>query len=261
MPAKAIRMMKNYLQFSQLRKETRDTNRLDLSTIEWFYPTLLLPIGLFIKQNQYIDIVYPNDSKVLNYFNIIANNDNASVNKSYIPIIKIPKNARELDTNELNRFAKNCGGKTPLQYFIGELITNIYEHSDFSTAYVMAQEYPKLGFIEFCIVDNGISIPKSYENIGIVLENDKVALEYALEGKSTKFIEGRGHGLRSSISLLTSGMDGKLLIISRKGGVCANREGVRSFNIDEKDIYEGTLISINVPFQERRLNLYDYLPT
>ena len=83
MPAKAIRMMKNYLQFSQLRKETRDTNRLDLSTIEWFYPTLLLPIGLFIKQNQYIDIVYPNDSKVLNYFNIIANNDNASVNKSY----------------------------------------------------------------------------------------------------------------------------------------------------------------------------------
>lgn len=161
----------------------------------------------------------------------------------------------------MNRFAKNCGGKTPLQYFIGELITNIYEHSDFSTAYVMAQEYPKLGFIEFCIVDNGISIPKSYENIGIVLENDKVALEYALEGKSTKFIEGRGHGLRSSISLLTSGMDGKLLIISRKGGVCANREGVRSFNIDEKDIYEGTLISINVPFQERRLNLYDYLPT
>ena len=254
------RMWMDYHQFSQLRSEARATNKLDLSTIAWFYPTLLLPLGLYIRQNRDIEVVSPNDPGVSNYFDIITKTNEADVNKSYIPIIKIPRNIHELDTNKLNCFAENCGGKTPLQYFIGELITNIYEHSSFSTAYVMAQRYLKRGFIEFCIIDNGISIPKSYEAAGIALENDKAALDYALEGKSTKNIEGRGHGLRSSISLLTSGMNGACLIISRRGGLRANRESSHSFDINEKHIYEGTLICIDVPFQEKGLNLYDYLP-
>lgn len=253
-------MLRNYLRFSQLRSQANTTNKLDLSTITWFYPTLLLPLGLFIKQNHDIEVVLPVDPYTNNYFNIIMEKGEANRAKSYIPIIKIPETIAESHTilNELNPYAaKDCGGTTALQYFIGELVDNIYQHSRFSTAYVMAQKYPRLGFLEFCVIDNGISIPQSYENAGRCIEYDRVALDYALDGKSTKNSDERGTGLPNSVKLLTSRMNGACLIISRLGCLCANRMEKDTFDINEKDIYQGTLISIKVPFQRTEVNIYE----
>ncbi|VVB65209.1 Uncharacterised protein [uncultured archaeon] len=255
-------LIEDYYKFNLFKSGAAKTNELDLSTTTWFYPMLLLLLGIFIKQNPDINVIPPRNPSVSNYFDIITKSDEADVNKSYIPIIKVPENSRKLDTQKLNRYATYCGGTTTLQYLIGELTTNIYEHSSFSTAYIMGQKYYSRGFLEFCIVDNGVSIPKSYEIAGMTLENDKIALDYVLKGISTKkeYKDGeRGHGLRSSIDL-TTGIGGTCLIISRNGGLSATPEKTNTFTLDGENIYEGTLISIDVPFQESEVNIYDHLP-
>lgn len=250
-----------YFEFTQLRAKALATGKLDLSSIRWFYPTLLLPLGVFIKQNKGIILIPPRDKRVSNYFVIITGNDGTSKSGSYLPIIEIPKteSGLEAELGRLNSYASDCGGTNALQYFIGELVDNIYQHSQFSTAFITAQKYPKLGFLEFCIVDNGISIPQSYEDNRIPIENDRVAMDYALRGISTKKDKERGSGLRTSIKLLTSGMSGTCLIISRGGGLGANRSEVSTFGLDGENIYRGTLISINVPLQKKEVNIYDYI--
>ena len=250
----------DYFKFTQLRSEAIAARTLDLSTINWFFPTLLLPLGVFIKQNKGIALIPPGDKKVSNYFNIITRNKTPGKGWSYLPIIEIPKTGSGAELDRLNSYASDCGGTTALQYFIGELVDNIYQHSRFSTAYITAQKYQKLGFVEFCIVDNGISIPQSYEDNEIEIESDKVALDYALKGISTKKDKERGCGLRTSIKLLTQGMNGTCLIVSRRAGLGANNlEGTDTFNLDEEDIYYGTLISISVPLQRETVEIYPFI--
>jgi hypothetical protein len=250
----------DYIEFTQLRSTALATGELDLSAIKWFYPTLLLLLGVFIKQNKGIALIPPGDKRVSNYFDIITRNNNTGKKGSYLPIIEIPKTGSGAELERLNSYASDCGGTTALQYFIGELVDNIYQHSQFSTAYITAQKYPKLGFLEFCIVDNGISIPQSYEDNGILIESDKVALDYALKGISTKKDKERGCGLRTSIRLLTFGMNGTCLIVSRRAGLGANKpDGVSTFDLNKEDIYQGTLISINVPFQRKKVEIYGYI--
>ncbi|HUS76226.1 MAG TPA: ATP-binding protein [Methanothrix sp.] len=251
-----------YSKFTQLRSNAIATRELDLSAIKWFYPTLLLPLGVFIKQNKGIALIPPKDKRVSDYFDIITRNNNSGKKGSYLPIIEIPKagSGSTAELERLNSYASDCGGTTALQYFIGELVDNIYQHSQFSTAYITAQKYPKLGFLEFCIVDNGISIPQSYEDNGILIESDKVALDYALKGISTKKDKERGCGLRTSIKLLTSAMNGTCLIVSRRAGLGANKpEGTFTFDLNEEDIYYGTLISISLPFQRETVEIYGYI--
>lgn len=252
----------DYIEFTQLRSKALATRKLDLSAIKWFYPTLLLLLGVFIKQNKGITLIPPEDKRVSNYFDIITRNNNTGKKGSYLPIIAVPKtgSGSEAELERLNSYASDCGGTTALQYFIGELVDNIYQHSQFSTAYITAQKYPKLGFLEFCIVDNGISIPQSYEDNGILIESDKVALDYALKGISTKKDKERGCGLRTSIKLLTSGMNGTCLIISRRAVLGANKlDGASTFDLDEENIYHGTLISISVPLQREKVEIYRYI--
>lgn len=251
-------LFNDYIKFSRLRSDALVTKKLDLSGVDWFYPTLLLPLGIFKIYNQDIEVILPKDLNVANYFKIVTESGETTGNKSYIPIIKLPEAQEEAEVklSELNFFAASeCGGINTLQYFIGELSENIYEHSSFSTAYVMAQKYPTMRFLEFCIIDNGISIPQSYERVGISIENDKAALDNALNGISTKPMKERGFGLRSSIKVLTSKLGGTCLIVSRKGCLRAFDGEKDTFNIDEKDIYPGTLISIMVPFQKGKVDI------
>jgi hypothetical protein len=248
-------LFNDYLKFSRLRSEALATKKLDLSDVAWFYPTLLLPLGIFKRDHHDIQVIPPRDYNVSNYFRIITESSETTGNRSYIPIIKLPEVKRKAEEKlrELNYFAASeCGGINALQFFIGELTENIYEHSGFSTAYVMAQKYPTMRFLEFCIVDDGITIPGSYEKAGIPAESDKVAIDNALKGRSTKLLEvgERGFGLSSSIEELTKDLGGICLIVSRKGGLRATNGENDTFNIEEKHNYTGTLISIMVPFQK-----------
>ncbi|MHA1359121.1 MAG: hypothetical protein ACTSRC_13445 [Candidatus Helarchaeota archaeon] len=251
---------KEYLNYCQLKEIALNTGNLDLSDIEWFFPTCLLPLGIFIKENQEIHVISPTRPEVSNYINIIMKGKIDSSKKSYIPIIEIPPDVK-LREKILEPLISNqnayVGGQNAFSYFIGELIDNIYEHSKFSIAYVMAQRYNKMKFTEVCIIDNGISIPGSYKNKGYKFNDIEALKEAVLKGLSTKSDE-RGYGLRTTLNLLTNGLEANCLIISGSASLIANKDNNKFHDI-EKSIFNGTLISVRIPYKLSKVNIYEYI--
>ena len=250
-----------YLEFCQLRNNALSTGEMDLSGIGWFYPTNLLPLGIFIKEKRDISVIPPTDPDVLNYYNIITKGEQKhSHGRSYIPIVEIPPNyhQKEKMLDPLYSFENgHVGGHTAFSYFIGELVDNVYQHSRFSTAYIMAQKYRR--FTEVGIIDNGISIPGAFENAGFEFDDPK-ALSEAINGLSTKTPDTeRGFGLKSTLKLLTGGLKGECLIISREGGLIATEKEKTLYKMDNNYTFNGTLICVNVPYTHSEVKIYDYI--
>ena len=233
---------------------------MDLSGIDWFYPTGLLPLGIFIKEQQDISVIPPTAPNVLKYYNIITRGKKKfSSGRSYIPIVQIPPNdyQREKMLEPLYTFENgHVGGHSVFSYFISELVDNVYQHSRFSTAYIMAQKYAKS--TEVGIIDNGISIPGAFENAWFEF-NDFKALSEAINGRSTKSGEGRGFGLKTSLNIFTDALHGECLIISRRGGLIATEEKKTIYDMHNYYIFDGTLICARVPHIKGEVNIYDYI--
>ena len=251
---------RKYLEFCELRNHAISMGGMDLSDIKWFYPTTLLPLGIFIKEQQNISVITPIDPNVLNYYNIITKGERGySPGRSYIPIVQIPPNdhQREKMLEPLYTFENgHVGGHNAFSYFISELVDNVYQHSKFSTAYIMAQKYAK--FTEVGIIDNGISIPRAFENAGFAFDDTK-ALSEAINGLSTKPDAGRGFGLKTSLKLLTKGLRGECLIISGGGGLIATDVEKTFYKMHDYYTFGGTLICASVPYTYSRVNIYDYI--
>ncbi len=108
-------------------------------------------------------------------------------------------------------------------------------------------------------MDNGITIPGAFKEAGFEFD-DPIALSEAIKGLSTKHDKERGFGLISSINLLTKGLDGECLVVSRKGGFIAKGEDKQTlYNMGKYYALNGTLISIRVPYTTKTVNIYDYL--
>ena len=249
---------KEYLKYCNLKEIALNTKTLDLSNISWFFPTFLLPLGIFIKEHKEINVIPPTNIEVSKYFNAIMEDKIDSVKRSYIPIIEILPNKKLIEKN-LDSIISNAlkGIQNAIGYFIGELIDNIYEHSKFSKAYIMTQKYKKKKFTEIGIIDNGISISGSYEAFGFNF-NDKQALEEAIKGLSTKS-DDRGYGLSSSLTLLTKGLKANCLIISKGAGLIANENSTTFYKMKKNNIIRGTLISTRFLNNNREVNIYDYI--
>ena len=52
-------LVREYLKFCELRNDALHTKKMDLSNIDWFYPTNLLPLCIFIKTNRDISAIPP----------------------------------------------------------------------------------------------------------------------------------------------------------------------------------------------------------
>ena len=249
---------KEYLKYCNLKEIALNTKTLDLSNISWFFPTCLLPLGIFIKEHKEIHVIPPIDIEVSKYFNIIMKDKIDSAKRSYIPIVEILPNKKLIEKN-LDSLISNIhkGIQNAFGYFIGELIDNIYEHSKFSKAYIMAQKFKQKKFTEIGIIDNGISISGSYEAHGFNF-NDIQALEEAIKGLSTKS-DDRGYGLSSSLSLLTKGLKADCLIISRGAGLIANKDSTIFYKMKKNNVFSGTLISTRFHNNIREVNIYEYI--
>lgn len=249
-----------YLKYCDLKKNALTTKSLDLSTLSWVFPTFLLPLGIFIKEHSEIDVIPPMDNDVLKYVNIMMKGKIDSIKRSYIPIVEILPN-RTLIEKKLDSLIINLKihkrSQNAFSYFIGELIDNIYEHSKFSSAYIMAQKYKHRNFTEIGIIDNGISIPGSYESNGYNF-NDIEALEQALKGLSTKDYE-RGYGLRTSLDILIKGFEAECLIISKGAGLILNKNNSSYIKLEQNYIFKGTLISTRLYNINREVNVYEYI--
>lgn len=251
-----------YKKYYESIKKSREGDFIDLSSVNWFYPTFLLPLGIFMNQNPKTQYNHPNDPDIAKYFDIMLNESNTENfgTKNYIPLIKLPQD-KEMRDEILHLFLEQktqVGGKDAFFYIISELSDNIFQHSDFSTAFIMAQQYPKKEFTEIAIIDNGISIPGSYEKKKYNF-TDVQALEEAMKGLSTKNTVERGYGLRTTIKLLREGLNAECLIISRNAKLTYNTNQEKLEISESSYNQKGTLISTRIPLQDKDIDIYDYV--
>jgi len=151
------------------------------------------------------------------------------------------------------------GGEAAFKYILNELVDNIYEHSKFTEAFVMAQTYPKIKFIEICFFDNGITIPGSFNKTGKRVD-DTTAIAEAINGESTKPGTERGYGLGSSIQLATKGLNGQVLIVSAGAAIQFNEcQTPTVFDLTEQKRLNGTLVSVKIPFTDEQVDIYPYV--
>lgn len=259
-------LLQEYIKFCNIREKAKRTNIINLSSCSWFYPTSLLPLANLLKENKgSMKCVPPINNNVNTYISTIMKG-HYSRGSTYMPITHLPKdgNLQEDAINDLQSLydgGKDYGGANCFIFLIGELIGNIYEHSEFSNASMMAQIYKRKKFVEITILDDGISIPGCFEKYGTVIPSDYDAILSAINGKiSTKTEdEPRGYGLRSSVKLYVDGVGAQLLLVSRNGALYKNRYNEIVYNTGGANQLIGTMISIRTPYPVPQVSIYDYI--
>jgi len=93
-------VLNNYLLFCNYREECLKTKFLNLRDCKWIYPTTLLPLGIFIKENKAkFEYKAPLDHNVSNYIALVTGELKIeySEKKSYLPVVALPKDQNKSD--------------------------------------------------------------------------------------------------------------------------------------------------------------------
>ena len=185
---------------------------------------------------------------------------------SYLAPVKLPPSASECEVvleglyslQTKSKFVQN--NQMAFKYTIAELVDNIYEHSEFHYAYVMAQKYPQGRYIELCFFDDGISIPGSFEKIGRHYDSGAHtgAIMDAIRGASTKPEVGRGYGLSTNVEMFRD-IGGEVLIVSGNGAIYLDKGSIVPYMLNMTSRMDGTLISLRVQDRPRIVKLYEYV--
>ncbi len=128
-----------------------------------------------------------------------------------------------------------------------EMLTNIYKHSEFNNAYILCQKYPKANKLDICMIDDGVTIPGSFENYNVTFINDTEAIFDAINGKTTdkEHYQLHGRGLNTTASIASLGFGEEMLIASRNGVCTVNPKGVKLW-YKNMPIIHGTFITVRV---------------
>jgi hypothetical protein len=258
-------MLDHYLDYANVQSNFTKTGVVDLSHLRWIFPTTLLPsIGL-LANNPSSKYRPPQDIKAASYIETMLEKgrDYCPGPGSYVPITSLPEDERKLDPvlaqiYWLNNDGREYGGITAFKYLVGELVTNIYEHSDFGHAFVMAQKYPAKGFVDISFFDDGITIPGSLTRAGLIFENDVEFIAEAVNGLSSKKLKERGYGLTTNVRICTEGLGARILIVSGNGVLHFEEGEQKAYILRDEYKLSGTSITIRVPYPAKEVDIYAY---
>jgi hypothetical protein len=260
-------LINDYVKFCKYRKTCVEEGLLDLSDENFLYPTTIVPLVSHINEERVSPIILPRDEAVASYLQIVTNGSRFRLsrvfNKSYIPLVGLPRteeNREEILQGifDLHDHGEQCGGQNAFKYLIQEISDNIYQHSEFTNALVMAQKYSTMGFMDICLFDDGITINGCFKKHKIYYIDDCQAIVEAVNGVSTK--EGqRGYGLNTTMRIFTQGVKGEILIVSGKGLLSYRSDNEQTELLDSESVLKGTLVSVRIPYPSPEVNIYDYL--
>lgn len=255
-------VLQSYLTFCEIRRRYRRTGRLEIFA-DFVFPATLLPLAVLVAHCK--KTVHASNPAVQGYVDWIMRADAPLVGGTYVPFVRLPEDPKEYlgVLKHLEDLSKTTqvfsGNKDAYHYLLSELVDNIYEHARASRAYVMAQRYPKKELIEASFMDDGMTIPKSLEvGTGTTYPAARAheAILDALNGKSAKGGGERGYELRTSVRIVNA-LDGEVLIVSGRGAVVAGKQGrVSVYSLSSQNELDGTLVSIQLPYSDKRINLY-----
>lgn len=221
---------------------------------------------IYLSENN-IPIIKPEKKDVWRYVETILKKKMSDVSgKSYLPLITLPKKEEECaevlehlyQLNSVNKII--CNNEDAYKYLISEMVDNIYQHSEFNLACVMAQNYPYKGYNDIVFLDNGITIPGSFMNYGFLYKkkNQYQAIIDALNGLSTKDDPQRGYGLSSSTKIFLE-LGGEIFIVSGYGAIYLSKTKNINFNLQKHNMLDGTLVSIRVKDTDEKIDIYQFL--
>lgn len=164
-------LVEDYLKYVDYKNNFKQTGIIDLSETAFVYPTTLLPLGELVHNNQG-QYVPPTSPNVASYVEIIINPNSLNSSHTYTPIVELPANSEDADEPlnkifAMQRGPAEFGGESAFKYLVSELVDNIYQHSNFTRASFMGQRYDKLGFIDLSFYDNGVTIPRTFQEKGL----------------------------------------------------------------------------------------------
>lgn len=156
--------------------------------------------------------------------------------------------------------------KQAMSYFISELICNVEQHAGVEQGYGMVHYSSNNNRLLVGIADGGISIYGSYvraqKYLTEVGDSDAQALYLAQNGYSTKNLpnaENRGYGISSNSRMIVEGLGGSFAILSGNALFYHSAQGKRIFALPEDFVWPGTLVLADIPIEERKFSLYDYI--
>ena len=243
-----IRIMENH--------DIYNDNIINIDNCSFLTPTSVLPLVSFIY-NYAKSIKKHKNPKVNDYLHkVLGIKKHTTTTFPFRWLDEKTDNSEELTKEIINIIKSPKDNINSLKYIFHEVITNVYDHSEFNKGFVIGQYYPKLNVTDYCFMDNGISIPGSFKRANIPFKNDCDAIIQAANGMSTKdkgeFI-GRGTGLNTIINIVTQS-NGNVLIATGYTIIEFTNQKVYAKKIPEEYI-KGTLVSLRVP--NKLLNVYD----
>lgn len=258
----------------EIAYEKREKIILDFSYLDWILPCSAILISNkileFISKNIEIQIKFPKNQKVVDYLTDIGfPGGNKEGSETYVPISHFSRKENEPNqiNQEVNKLFKKIEGRIPYEFgdsvkiILSELSDNIDIHSQYSYASLMAQYYPTKRWLDISVHDNGISIPKNFDIHKISYRTDSHAIMQALAGEiSTKKDEiMRGFGLKSCRRISTEGMNGILLVVSRKGILLFQTGKDTCFHDLSDCSLKGTSLYFRINYPNERINVYEYV--
>jgi len=234
----------------------------DLSSINWVSPLVITPIALYCKKYKCSFTVPAYDQRVCSYLKAINfpsgvdTIDEFQKYKSYLPIGNLTRESGEKMQDHLadqvyKVLPNNVTSRTSILLPIIELINNIFDHSKEENGLIFAQFYPSKGYLDICIVDDGVGLSETYKLIGEKY-NSVDALKAAINGRSTKLDEIvagniRGSGLRTSIGLTTKGFEGEFVLASGNAIYIKNSSNKGKIYKSEKNLWKGVIAFYRIP--------------
>lgn len=241
----------------------------DFSLITWVNPLLVLPIGAHL---QTAGGTYLSSSAISTYLSAIQFPHGVrTVNaiqqaKSYIPIgvLRRQENVgRERLESAFLQLLFNVIGHIPgsqnaIYYPISELTTNIFDHSQSDTGWLLAQWYPNKKFLDLCIVDHGRGLAATYkEELGLTL-TDEDAIRQALQGVSTKKEKERGYGVRTSKKVVCEALGGSFTLISGSAALLVEQRTEKMVRLPQFN-WPGVIIGYRIPQPSGPIDITPYL--
>ena len=191
---------------------------------------------------------------------------------SYIPIVNFAAGQNIDDKEAISSVVENIlirqlniqsNVATGLKYMVEEMLDNITEHSESERGYIFAQAYPKKGYLDICVADNGITLLGSYLKLAEnEIATDLEAIKAANRGISSKNLpdaENRGYGIQTSKRMLVEGLGGQYLMIS---GSCLYLKAPgcdKVYSIPGDLRWNGTLVALRIPVNSSKFNYINYI--
>lgn len=242
-------MFKDYKKFCKIREKAKINDIIDLSDTTFLRPTTILPLHIFQKKNKF-NINYSHDEDFNTYYQTVTGQKQSGkkYKDSYLKITPLPEKSKMEKAFKdiytiLGNFKDLTNNQNAFNYFIEELVLNIYDHSNFDNGYFFLQKYQN--DTEIVILDDGISIPGSFGKMTEV--SDVNLLKEALNGKSSKKSDQRGRGLGTSFNMITKGFKGSILLVSRYAAIENTQKTKNIYKLSDSNIFQGTIISIRIP--------------